>query len=233
VHHGRAQELHGDEPGLSSDVRGFGIAYPQIRNWGETINLSDTSRHLPWIVFEAKDWLDTYLDADMKALEWGSGGSTIYLCKTVREVVSIEHNPEWFADVARTLGELAFANCSYHLIEPRRVPLMSIAPYRTVFYNSRTWTEYKPYSFRNYVRKCREYPDEYFDFVLVDGRARTSCIRHAMSKLRRNGVLMLDNSERAQYQREMARLEHLTRKDFFGNGPFLEEPWQTTIWLKQ
>jgi predicted O-methyltransferase YrrM len=109
---------------------------------------------------------------------------------------------------------------------------MRFAPHSAVLYNSRTWARYEPYSFRQYVRNCHEYPDEYFDFVLVDGRARASCIRHAMRKLRRNGVLMLDNSERAPYQREMARLERLTRRDFFGNGPFADERWQTTIWFK-
>jgi hypothetical protein len=197
------------------------------------MDLSDASRHIPWVVHEAKDWLDAYLDADMTVLEWGSGGSTIYFCKRVREIVSIEHDPDWHAEVSLALQRLALANCSYHLIEPRRMPLMRFAPYNAVLYNSRTFAHHKPYFFRNYVRKCHEYPDEHFDFVFVDGRARASCIKQVMSKLKKNGVLMLDNAERPQYQGEMARLQHLRRRDFLGHGPFADEVWQTTIWFKE
>ena len=197
------------------------------------MDLTDASRHVPWIVFEAKDWLDAYLEADMTALEWGSGGSTIYLCQKVREVVSIEHDPEWFAQVSHTLEHLDLTNCSYHLIEPRKNPFLRLTPYGALFYGSRTWAKYKTYSFRDYVKKIEGYPDEHFDFILVDGRARASCLRHAVRKLKPNGVLALDNSERAHYQSEMARLAHMTHRDFFGNGPFLDKPWQTTIWFRQ
>ena len=41
---------------------------------------------------------------------------------------------------------------------------------------------------------------------------------------------MLDNSERDIYQPYIKSIERFDRKDFFGNGPRLEQPWQTTIW---
>ncbi|MBN1319906.1 MAG: hypothetical protein JXA87_03605 [Thermoleophilia bacterium] len=197
------------------------------------MDLSDTSRHVPWIVHEAKSWLDGYLDADMTALEWGSGGSTIYLSRIIRRLDSIEHDPDWYADVSLTLRRLSLTNCSYHLIRPARMPLLRFAPSSARLYNSRTFRQYRSCSFRDYVGKCLEFPDESFDFILVDGRARMSCLRHAVGKLKKNGVLMLDNSDRAQYQGGMAKLRHLRRKDFSGPGPFADDVWQTTIWFKE
>lgn len=196
------------------------------------MDLSDKSRHLPWIVYGAIDWLDTYLRGDMTVLEWGSGGSTLFFCKRVREVVSIEHDHVWYEDVSRALQDSDLRNCTYHLIEPRRCLAMRYAPYCTWSYSSRTFERYRAYSFREYVRKCLDYPDEHFDFVFVDGRSRASCLRYAIRKLKTGGVLMLDNSERAQYRNATRRLNQLTRKDFCGAGPFLDEPWQTSIWFK-
>ena len=46
------------------------------------------------------------------------------------------------------------------------------------------------------------------DFVLVDGRARRSCALKAMDKLKKGGILVLDNSERKRY--------HQVHKSFAG-----------------
>ena len=42
-------------------------------------------------------------------------------------------------------------------------------------------------------------PDESVDFVLVDGRARTECAYYSISKLKKGGLFILDNSERDRY----------------------------------
>ena len=52
---------------------------------------------------------------------------------------------------------------------------------------------------RPYAPVISEYPDETFDFILVDGRDRVQCIKCALPKLKRGGWLMLDNSERRRY----------------------------------
>jgi hypothetical protein len=52
----------------------------------------------------------------------------------------------------------------------------------------------------NYYSKVNEYPDEYFDFVLIDGRARVNCGKNAIDKLKSGGIFILDNSERQRYR---------------------------------
>src|ERR1700724_4668980 len=53
--------------------------------------------------------------------------------------------------------------------------------------------------FQNYVRTIDKYPDAHFDIIVVDGRARPSCVKHAVRKLRHEGYLIIDNTEREYY----------------------------------
>ncbi len=201
-----------------------------MRGNNSSMNLEDQNRHIPWVVYDAKDWLDSFLKKDMRVFEWGSGGSTLYFCKRVQQVISIEHAKEWFDEVSAVLQSEKITNCNYFLAEPKKNSLLHYLPYSTWFYNSKTFPEYHNASFRAYVRKIDAHPDHSLDFVFVDGRARISCIMHAIRKIKKGGYLMLDNSERIAYQSTMRKLDQFPRIDFLGHGPYLEETWQTTIW---
>ncbi len=67
-----------------------------------------------------------------------------------------------------------------------------------------------PYSeyldFQNYVTQIDAFPDSTFDIVLVDGRARPACLIHALPKVRRGGLLILDNAERPHYQQAIRQV---------------------------
>ncbi len=54
-------------------------------------------------------------------------------------------------------------------------------------------------SFEKYVRSIDRFIDKSLDLVIIDGRARLSCITHALKKIRPGGYLMLDDSERERY----------------------------------
>ena len=53
--------------------------------------------------------------------------------------------------------------------------------------------------YEDYVKEIENYPDHYFDLVVIDGRARPSCIDHAKNKVKNGGVILLDQSERKHY----------------------------------
>lgn len=194
------------------------------------MDLKDKSRHIPWVVYEAKVWLDNFLKEDMIVFEWGSGGSTLYFCKQVKKIISVEHNKEWFNQVSIALDEEKIKNCDYYLIKPKRNIILKYFSYCSILYNSKTFLEYKDFSFKNYVKKIDEYEDGSLDFVFIDGRARIACIAHAIKKIKKGGFLMLDNSERKDYSSAIVKLKKFKRIDFFGHGPYLEDLWQTTVW---
>lgn len=191
----------------------------------------DIRNHVPWIVYKAKEWLDGFLNEEMNVFEWGSGSSTLYFCERVKKVVSIEHDREWFNRVRDLIVSNNIKNCDYFLIEPKCFLLAKFFPYNSMLYNSKVFSKYENCLFRGYVRKIYDYPDGFFDLVFVDGRARAACIKHAVKKIKQGGVLMLDNSERELYQREINRLKKFKHIDFFGHGPYIDNKWKTSIWF--
>jgi hypothetical protein len=91
---------------------------------------------------------------------------------------------------------------------------------------------YKDCEFHGYASSIDSFPDSFFDLVAVDGRARPSCIYHARRKVKIGGYLMLDNSERAHYQRAKELLSDWEKHEFYGPGPYNYCFSETTIWKR-
>ena len=153
----------------------------------------------PWMCFPAVEQLDKFLTAESRVFEYGSGGSTIYFAQRAAEVVSIEHERSWHDLVATELEQRQLANVRYDLIEPAvdvGFDATRIAdPSAYVSDDER----YAGKTFRSYAQAINAFPDQYFDLVVVDGRARPSCILHARGKVKPGGILLLDQSERPYY----------------------------------
>lgn len=185
----------------------------------------------PWITFEAEEWLNSFLDKKMSVFEWGSGGSTIFLSRRVKKLVSVEHDPDWYKQVKIVLKKNNISNCKCLLIEPERTVDMKTNPSNPLSYASSLQT-YEGMSFETYAKSIEPFPDESFDLVLIDGRARPSCVFHAISKVRLGGFLMLDDSDRKSYQIGENLLVNWKRADFFGPCPYSINFRQTTVWKK-
>ena len=189
------------------------------------VKTSAPNDQLPWMVYEAIDWLESFLSAEMQVFEWGSGGSTIFFSKRVQSVVTIEHDTKWYSAVNRQLRLSNTRNVRLVLCNPEE------SKTREGAYAS-TDEAYKGLSFRRYVEAIEIYPDGFFDLVVVDGRARASCLSHAWVKIRPGGYLLLDNSDRSEYQRAKEPLSDWEEQKFYGPGPYNYYSWQTTVWEK-
>ena len=51
----------------------------------------------------------------------------------------------------------------------------------------------------NYFKALNDIQDHSLDFAIVDGRARTECCLEILPKIKKHGMLILDNSERKRY----------------------------------
>jgi hypothetical protein len=175
----------------------------------------------PWITFGAERQLREILPIVSSAFEYGTGGSTLYLSERVPELVSIEHDPAWSALVDARLRTRE--GVVRELYPPT---LGEDAAYRS------TDERYLGMSFRDYAGAIDRFPDGHFELILIDGRARVACFRHALPKLRRHGWLVLDNSERTEYSSivEAAASLRWTATHHFGPGPYIPYFWRTTIW---
>lgn len=191
----------------------------------------------PWIIFEAFDFiLSKLLKKNFKVFEFGSGGSTLFFAEKVTELISVEHNKEWYSEVQKIITLNNYNHVKLNLIQPEKLELEIVNPDYSSHHQflSSDNLFLNKYSFYNYANYINNYKDEYFDMVFVDGRARPSCIFYSLPKIKIGGYLILDNSDRKYYtqklQKELLSFEVIFEK--FGPGPYGEEFWATTVYKK-
>jgi hypothetical protein len=153
----------------------------------------------PWMCFSAIQFLKEIVRKDMRVFEYGSGGSTLFWISRVQEVASVEHDTSWYSIMKIKLDEQAVQNLKYILAEPVNDAEFGKKRFENPDDYISADPAYKGKNFEQYAKSIDSYPDNYFDIVVVDGRARPSCIKHGIPKLKKNGWLIIDNSERKYY----------------------------------
>jgi hypothetical protein len=141
------------------------LLYKYFNKWRFFRNQNDPLKFgIPWITFPAISYINEYLKPDMKVFEYGSGGSPLFFAKCVKEVISIEHNIDWYENLARYLDKVRMDNVQLHFNPPGNEDISDD------LYLSED-ENYKNLSFRRYVNSIEEFPDSFFDVIMIDGRA--------------------------------------------------------------
>ncbi|EPR37411.1 hypothetical protein dsx2_0757 [Desulfovibrio sp. X2] len=180
----------------------------------------------PWLVAGAVRFLEGFLTPQMRVFEWGSGRSTVFFARRTASVVSVEHKAKWQRRVAARLVELTIANADLRLVPPAGPDIPpSPSPLRPARWTKQGIVSAKP-EFTAYADAILAFPDDAFDLVSIDGRARVDCAANALDKLRPGGVLLLDNSEWPKYAPIFAMTEGWARQAW-ANGV-----WETTVLRK-
>lgn len=164
--------------------------------------------HIPWLVYDSINYLKSILTDNMELFEYGSGSSTLFFSKLVKSVVSIEHNKAWFDKSYELTRECDNVDLRLAPVSKKKLP------------------EEK----EKYAKSICSEKD--LDFIIVDGVNRIRCIELGMPLLKSGGYLLLDNSDRWQYQQGIDMLDKWEQKEFYGNGPYNNYKWKTTIWRK-
>jgi predicted O-methyltransferase YrrM len=137
--------------------------------------------------------------------EFGGGGSTLWFADRVGEVVTVEHDDDWF----RALNEAVSGRDNCQVL------------YRAA-----------DDDFTEYVGAIADFADGYFDVVLVDGRNRIRCLRSAMGKVRPGGLLILDDSDRARYSEAFMIATAWPHVTYRGLTPSKAIAGVTTVWRR-
>lgn len=182
--------------------------YLQKSGWLRSMQVKETvaadGSPIPWITYPAIDFLADRITTEMKVFEYGSGNSTFWWSSRVNEVVSCEHDKEWYAYFQGRMP----TNVSYLL---RRAKGGSTA----------------------YVDEITKYNDM-FDILVIDGRQRVQCAYNGFAALRDEGVVVWDNSDRKEYQPGFDYLcaKGCKRVDFWGMGALATRRWCTSIFYR-
>lgn len=184
---------------------------------------------LPWLTFDAINYLKAHVQNGSNVFEYGSGSSTLFWANRNARCISIEHDPTWY-DILKQRFKPS-DDVDLRLIPPDLQRANDLAPDDPRSYRSRA-AEFADRTFHEYVAQIDSFPDGYFDVVLVDGRARASCVLHSVSKVKSGGMLILDN---ADMPRHLARTAHLLDKftlhRFIGIAPIIGVISQTNIYI--
>ena len=127
--------------------------------------------------------------------EFGAGYSTAWYGQHAKEVIAVEHNSRWLHEVQTMVGS--------------NVTLL----FRTTLGTDATVEDESPY-----YSALHEYPPKSFDIVVIDGMERVQCAYAAPSRLRDDGIIVFDNSDRIPYRPGIDYLhkQGFGRIDFYG-----------------
>jgi predicted O-methyltransferase YrrM len=121
---------------------------------------------LPWLGYRAIRRLERLIQPDWKIVEFGSGMSTLWFSQRCSQVVSIENDKAWYDRMGEALRIRGVTNVEYKLKSVEQFSCLD------------------------------EYPDHYFDFILIDGCERGKCASTALAKVKAGGYIYLDNSDK-------------------------------------
>lgn len=118
------------------------------------------------------------LSRDGVGAEWGSGNTTRFFARKTRHLTSFETTPAYYEQVKATLHAEGLVNVDYRLI-----------PHDFEGDDDEQEMHRNPF-----VRAAAEFPDETLDYALVDSAPRGCLCRGVAPKIKRGGLLVLDNA---------------------------------------
>lgn len=215
----------------------FKAIWSHKSNWKNSFKRERNSvaDEMPWINFLALNYLKNNIGPQHRVFEFGGGGSTLFFCKNVAQVVTVEDNEEWFQILQKTVSDKQYTNWTGYFSAPEPVSASrSRSPHNPNDFKSSV-KGWENMTFERYARTIDNFPDQYFDLILVDGRARPSCIQQSLPRLRHGGLLVIDNTERPHYLvafKEVLAENFIIEENRFAPVAYSPDFTQTTILRK-
>ncbi|QUL36435.1 O-methyltransferase [Erythrobacter sp. JK5] len=130
---------------------------------------------LPWWNVAATREIADFLAArggNARVFEYGSGASTVWLARRCGEIVTVEHDKPWLDKFQRQTAGFDNVSLLYRPIDESPAA---------------------------YVEAIDEF-DGAFDLIVIDGRHRSACLKHAENRLKPGGIVLFDDSGRSRYR---------------------------------
>lgn len=150
----------------------------------------------PWMKYMEIEIVEELLTrlCPRSCLEWGAGYSTLGFPELLDQEatwLAVEHDCEWAAKID-TLNERP--NVRIHHVAANRHP----------------WSDVDGDGAYADLVDYVDHPTAFapFDFILVDGRARASCLESALELTTATGLVLLHDAQRPYYHHALAGYEH-------------------------
>lgn len=186
-----------------------------VPRWFRERRASTMDLRQPWWPYAMTAYVESVLPASARVFEYGGGGSSLWLADRGAHVTTVEHDSGWDRQLRR-------------VVPPRQVELLLVPPSESGQITSATHDGF----FDDYVGSIDSYSDDIFDLVIVDGRARVECAMRARQKLKRGGMILLDDSDRPRYAAAVRALDAWPSRSVEGLKVGSSIPARTTIWTR-
>lgn len=161
---------------------------------------------IPWFTYPAIDFLKERLNKNMTVFEYGSGSSTLFFADRVKEIISLETDKSWFEKIKSKLP----SNASIILFDENNSAI----------------------SYSNVIDSL----NKKFDIIIVDAIERNEVLLSSINYLNEDGVIILDDSEREEYQNSILYLlkNKFKKLDFWGISPgYFYKKCTTILYLNE
>jgi len=178
------------------------VQYGYLRSVATETPLDAALAPQPWYTYPAIEYLKQIDFRDKTVFEYGCGHSTLFWAQRAARVVSVEHNPAWYARVKPQLP----ATCELRL-------------------------ETDSDAYADSIRTSSEPFDVIVIDGLVTGRTRLKCARAAVQMLRPGGMIVLDNSDWLPESSRFLRESDLIEVDMTGFAPINDYTCTTSFYF--
>lgn len=137
---------------------------------------------MPHMGWQHAGWFASYLVNATNILEWGCGGSTLWMAmmNLKAQILSIEHDRQWVAR-AQTVMDALVMGCPLDFNRLLRI-------------RSSSKPQGDPYVKHVDIERFAPY-----DLIFIDGHERPACLAASYDLLAPGGVVFLHDSQRAEY----------------------------------
>lgn len=177
------------------------------RSFAEQAPMRADGTPVPWFTFSAIEFLERIVRRTDRVFEYGAGNSTLWWQDRVTSVLSIEHDRDWTEALRPKIRETVDLRHFPRLIacDPDHAPVVEHFLTRMRRTNWPDYDEAKVIrrglddeGFTGYAAAIMKSPEP-FDIIIIDGMARRLCAEFAVRKVVKDGIIILDNSNRRDY----------------------------------
>lgn len=161
---------------------------------------------LPWYNYSVINFLKKKLNHETSVFEFGCGYSTLFFAQRSSFVRSVEIDVFWADKIKIIAAELNISNIEIQILTGEKSMEDSIDEF-----------------------------GQKFDLIIVDSVNRNNCIISAYHNLSKNGIIILDNSERENYRQSFDFLTNRGFKyiEFVGIGPMRYKESSTALFYRE
>ncbi|CAN5336952.1 hypothetical protein BH11BAC5_BH11BAC5_30010 [soil metagenome] len=109
----KAEPLATPDHRIEGFIKILDDGYGNINSFANKKSVDSKNEPIPWFTYPSIEFLNQLDLKESVILEWGIGNSTLYFAKRCKEILSIEHNQEWFNLITPQLPE----NAKDYLVE--------------------------------------------------------------------------------------------------------------------